>query len=148
LLQYALTADYAADENLDSQYPADSAIRVREFLFSGLEQCTTAGSHINVALPDEVSGIPLAALLEEMPPRSGEGFDLTRAKWLGNLFSFSTTVSARQFVGSRRAVIHRWSERPYLGIGNPDLSKGLRILGARDPLMLAYLKLRATAGSN
>jgi hypothetical protein len=139
LLQYALTADYAADENLDSQYPADSAIRVREFLFSGLEQCTTAGSHINVALPDEVSGIPLAALLEEMPPRSGEGFDLARAKWLGNLFSFSTTVSARQFVGSRRAVIHRWSERPYLGIGNPDLSKGLRILGARDPLMLAAL---------
>jgi CHAT domain len=139
LLQYALTADYAADEYLDSQYPAASALRVRDFLFSGLERCATAGSHINVAMPDDVAGIPLAALLEEMPPRAGEGFDLTRAKWLGNTFSFSTTVSARQFVGSRRAIIHRWAQRPYLGVGNPDLSNGLRVPGNRDPLKLVAL---------
>jgi CHAT domain-containing protein len=123
LMKLALTADYAADEMLDSQFPAASAFRLQQLLFGGLGQCLQKGAHINAALPDEVAGIPLAALLAELPHRLGEGFDLKTAKWLGNEFTFSTFVSARHFLGTQRSLMRTEAAQPYLGIGNPKLAK-------------------------
>lgn len=122
LLRLALTQERAADETLDSQYPVESAIRLRDLLFKGLESCAPPGSLVNISPPEELSGIPLAALLEEAPPSRGDGYDLLAARWLGKSYSFATSISARHFFGTRTSVSHQHARRPYLGIGNPSLS--------------------------
>ena len=124
LLRLALTQERAADEALDSQYPVESAVRLRDLLFKGLESCAQPGSLVNAALPEELLGIPLAALLEKAPPRRGEGYDLPAAHWLGKTYSFASSVSARHFLGTRASVLHQHAPRPYLGIGNPLLPSG------------------------
>ncbi|MET4043370.1 CHAT domain-containing protein [Bradyrhizobium sp. RT6a] len=122
LVRLALTQERAADETLDSQYPVQSAVRLRDLLFKGLESCAQHGSLVNAAPPEELSGIPLAALLEEAPPRRGDGYDLLAARWLGKTYRFASSISARHFLGTRTSISHQHAPLPYLGIGNPSLS--------------------------
>jgi CHAT domain-containing protein len=122
LIRLALTQERAADEDLDSEYPAISAVRLNEFLFKGIESCTPAGSLVNISLPEELSGIPLAALLQEEPPRRGGGYDLLAAKWLGATYSFASAISARHFMGSRASIAYQRAQLPYLGVGDPVLT--------------------------
>ncbi|WP_342712880.1 CHAT domain-containing protein [Bradyrhizobium sp. B124] len=129
LLRLALTQERAAEETLDSQYPALSAVRLSRLLFEGLESCATPGSLVNIALPDELTGIPLAALLEEEPPKRGDAYDLLEAHWLGRKFQFATTISARHFLGTRGSIVHQHAPLPYLGVGNPSL---IQLAGAAD----------------
>jgi CHAT domain-containing protein len=122
LLEFATTSSNPPDPVLDSQFPVASALALYELLFSGLEPCFIAGVHATVALPNDFAGIPLGALLDREPPHTADGYDLGAAPWLIKRFSFSSTVSARQFVaeGARRAAGAR---RPYLGIGDPIVSR-------------------------
>jgi CHAT domain-containing protein len=144
LMKAALTADYAADDALDSQFPAAAAVRIQRVLFEGLNQCMRKGSHINIALPDEIVGIPLAALLAELPRPLGEGLDLVTAQWLGDEFTFSTFVSARHFLGTHRSLTHKEAPQSYLGIGNPQLSKA-KTLGLERNGTINQIELRASA---
>lgn len=121
LLHNAVTVDYDADEELDSQFPAIASLNLKNTLFGGLEACMVPGSHLIVALPRDVSGVPLAALLNEEPPRIAEGYDLRRARWLVRDFSFSVVISARHFLGTRSAAARFDATRSYLGIGNPNI---------------------------
>jgi CHAT domain-containing protein len=123
LLRLALTQERAPDEALDNQYPAASAVRLSDLLFKGLESCAAPGSLVNIAPPDELTGIPLAALLEKEPPKRGDGYDLFAADWLGKKFRFVTTISARHFLGTRSSIAHQNAPLPYLGIGNPSLTQ-------------------------
>jgi len=123
VLQLATTASHAPDRKLDSQYPVNSAIYLNNLFFGGLEKCMKAGSHAIVALPPELAGVPVAALLPEAPPSLPDGFDLTKARWLIKEFSFSFVVSPRQYLA---VVTKDTSKRPplsFLGIGNPTLGK-------------------------
>lgn len=122
LLRLALTQERAPDDTLDSQYPVASAVRLGDLLFKGLEACLVPGSLVNAAPPEELAGIPLAALLEEAPPRRGDGYDLLAARWLGKKFRFATSISARHLLGTRASVSHQHASLPYLGLGNPALS--------------------------
>src|SRR5205823_11791076 len=122
LVRLALTQERAADEALDSQYPVEAAVRLRDLLFKGLESCARPGSLVNAAPPEELSGIPLAALLEEAPPRRGDGYDLLAARWLGKTYRLASSISARHFLGTRTSISHQHAPLPYLGIGNPSLS--------------------------
>jgi hypothetical protein len=100
----------------------ESAIYLKNLLFSGLEKCMVSGSHVIVALPKELSGVPVAALLGEVPPRLGDGYDLKQAHWLIREFSFSLVVSARQYLAvvEHARLVHAPLE--YLGIGDPQLN--------------------------
>lgn len=122
LLRLALTQERAADEALDSQYPVEAAVRLKDLMFKGLEGCIRPGALVNVAPPDELAGIPFAALLEEAPPQMGDGYDLAAARWLGKTYRFATTISARHFLGMRASVTNQHAPLPYLGIGNPSLA--------------------------
>ncbi|WP_161534930.1 CHAT domain-containing protein [Bradyrhizobium sp. LCT2] len=122
LLRLALTQERAADETLDSQYPVEAAIRLKDLMFKGLDACVPPGSLVNVAPPDELAGIPFAALLEEAPPQRGDGYDLSAARWLGKTYRFATSISARHFLGMRASVVHQHAPLPYLGIGDPSLA--------------------------
>jgi hypothetical protein len=130
VLRLALTADDAPNEMQDSQFPVAAAIRVHRFLFDGLGACLKAGVHVQIAVPEPVAGIPIAALLAEAPPARGEGFDLTRAQWLGRSFSFSSVVSARHWLSTRQGLAHRAPSKPYLGIGDPELAQPQRVAAA------------------
>jgi len=131
LLRNSLTADYAPDPKLDSQFPVDAALHLNEVLFSGLEKCITEGALINISLPEDVSGIPLAALLKSSPPLREEGYDLRKADWVGNHFSFASTVSARHFIGTHQPYVPKLGSKPYLGVGDPNLKPSDLALLAR-----------------
>jgi CHAT domain-containing protein len=132
LLEFATTAAYGPDPRLDSQYPVESAIYLKNLLFSGLKKCMKSGSHVIVALPKELSGVPVAALLSDAPPRLGDGYDLRRAHWLIREFSFSFVVSARQYLAVTEHAPLEHAPLEYLGIGDPQLNndKGARLSSA------------------
>jgi len=67
--------------------------------------------------------VPLAALMSEAPARDGQGYDLKRASWLINRFSFSYAGSAAALAAAR-AGRGRTTDAPFdfLGIGDPVLS--------------------------
>jgi CHAT domain-containing protein len=123
LIELATTASHAPDPGLDSQFPVESAIYLQRVLFAGLEACLRPGVHAIVALPRELTGVPVAALLRDAPPRLGSGHDLKRANWLIRDFSFSFVVSARHYLA---LSAHSRRERPpldFLGIGDPVLDQ-------------------------
>jgi CHAT domain-containing protein len=122
LLRFATTASYPPDPALDAQYPVSSALYLRNLLFGGLEKCLTPGASVIVALPDDFSDVPLGALLSESPPATEHGYDLARARWLIKDFSFSTVISARQYIAVAQRRIAKVAERPFLGVGDPVFS--------------------------
>ena len=132
LLKLALTAEDAPEEERDSQYPVQAAIRLKAMLFDGLARCMASAAHVIVATPVDVAGIPLAALLEEAPPTLKDGYDLKQAKWLGNRFRFSTVVSARHFLGIARLQSRQAASKSYLGVGDPDLDRPVELAMAGD----------------
>jgi len=125
LLRASLTASYAPSEALDRQYPADAALRVRNFVFGGLDSCYADVKRVFYNPIVDLADIPLPALLETTPPRVGDGFDLTRAAWLANRYEFSYVSSAEEFVAARRLAQRSRGEYSFLGIGDPELSNPL-----------------------
>ena len=121
LLEFATTASYPPNEKLDAQFPVTAALHLRDLLFGGLEACLRPGTHVTVSLPSELAGVPLGALLQEAPPRVGEGYDLAKAHWLIRDFDFSLVVSARQFLAAMPYLRRAPAPRPYLGVGDPKL---------------------------
>jgi CHAT domain-containing protein len=123
LIEFATIASYPPNAKLDAQFPVSAALHLREFLFGGLDACLRPGTQVTVALPNELAGVPLGALLQEAPPRAGDGYDLAKAHWLIRDFSFSLVVSARQFLAALPYLRRAPAPRTYLGIGDPKLDK-------------------------
>jgi len=123
-LQNAVTASYPPSEELDTQFPAESAVRAYEKLLRPVESCIHEGDHIIWAPDQYLSTIPLGALLQSVPPKKGTGYDLKNAKWLVKHFNFSYVSSSRGFIAARRMSSMRVSTRQnFLGIGDPVLSR-------------------------
>ena len=78
------------------------------------------GVSVIMSLPRELVGVPVEALLEDVPPRLGNGYDLRHAKWLVRRFSFSFVISARQFVATRAHTMVGELPFAYLGVGAPQ----------------------------
>jgi hypothetical protein len=121
LLQFSTAADHTANAELDKQFPVSSALYLRDYLFGGLEACAAPGVHVIVSLPNDFAGVPLGALLTEVPPREGDGFDLAKAPWLIKQMSFSVVGSARQYLATLPLDQRSVATRPFLGIGDPSL---------------------------
>ena len=80
LLQAALTATHPPSIEADSQFPAAAAVRLGKLLFGGLEDCLRASRRLYHVAPAGVAGqVPPAALLAEVPPVQGAGYDLRAA---------------------------------------------------------------------
>lgn len=121
-------------------YPVAPSLRLRDFLLGGLDECLGKGMRVTVALPQELTGLSLPSLLQEQPPRLGDGYDLTKAHWLVNDIDSSVVISARHYLAAtelRRG--HRSNpSRGYLGIGNPQLE------GSQEKQHAAMAGLRAS----
>lgn len=121
-LSNALSATHPPSEALDRQYPAQAAVRLYKVLFGGLSQCIPVGSHIVFAPTADLAGLPLAALLTEVPPPDSDGYDLSRAHWLALDFRFSYVASIQGFLAARQASGIAGGDLPFLGVGDPLLS--------------------------
>jgi hypothetical protein len=118
----ALTADHAPSVDLDSQYPAVAAVRLYDVLVRPVEECIRGARHIVFIPPVEAIGFPIGALLEELPPTKGRGYELSTARWFGSRVGVSYVTSVRGFVAARRLALQRWASLEFLGVGDPLLS--------------------------
>ena len=118
----AAVSSYPKNVGEAEQFPAPAAVRLYTFLFGGLEECLVPGTHAIVALSSDFAGVPLGALVREEPPRHGRGYDLREARWLIRDLSFSIVISARHHLAAITSVNRRLATRPFLGIGDPNLT--------------------------
>ncbi|HEX9525549.1 MAG TPA: CHAT domain-containing protein [Reyranella sp.] len=124
LLRAALTATHPASTEADSQFPAVEAVRLGKLLFGGLDECLRASKRVYVvATTDVVGQVPPAALLAEVPPALGSGFDLRAAHWMIRDHSFVRTTSINAFVATKRLSRTRRATLDYLGVGDPVLAQ-------------------------
>ena len=126
LVMAALTAAHPASNEADSQFPAVQAVRLGKLLFAGLEDCLRRSPRVYlVASPDTVEQVPPAALLAEVPPVLGDGYDLRAARWLIRDHAFVRTSSVNAFVATRKLSRTRSATLDYLGVGDPVLAPGI-----------------------
>jgi hypothetical protein len=125
LLRAALTATHPASIEADSQFPAVEAVRLGKLLFGGLEDCLRSSRRVYHVTPGGAAGqVPPAALLAEVPPVLGAGFDLRSAHWLIRDHSFVRTSSIDAFVATKKLSKTKRATLDYLGVGDPVLSVG------------------------
>lgn len=123
LLRAALTAAHPPSTEADSQYPADAAVRLGKLLFGGLEDCLRSVRRVyHLASGGVLAQIPPGALLTEVPPRLGAGFDLRAARWLVRNHAFIKTSSIDAFVATKKLSKYKRATLDYLGVGDPVLA--------------------------
>ena len=122
LLRAALAATHPASIEADSQFPAVEAVRLGKLLFGGLEDCLSSSRRIYHVTGAMAGQVPPAALLAEVPPVLGSGYDLRSARWLIRDHSFVKTSSIDAFVATKRLSRTRRATLDYLGVGDPVLS--------------------------
>lgn len=148
LLQAALSATHAPDDELDSQFPVASAVRLYDVFLRPFEPCLRAGDRVIWLSPlVSIGGLPLAALLPNAPPRQGEGYDLAAANWFARAHAVTYAGSASALVAARSARL-RPPVREFLGVGDPVLdgaeAEALRRAGL-GPLPETAAELAASA---
>jgi CHAT domain-containing protein len=123
LLRAALTAAHPPSIEADSQYPADAAVRLGKLLFGGLEDCLRSVRRVyHLASGGVLAQIPPGALLTDVPPRLGAGFDLRAARWLVRNYAFIKTSSIDAFVATKKLSKYKRATLDYLGVGDPVLA--------------------------
>jgi CHAT domain-containing protein len=123
LVRAALTATHPASNEADSQFPAIEAVRTGKLVFGGLEDCLRRSQRIYlVASSGVLAQVPPAALLTEVPPAMGAGFDLRAAHWMIRDHSFVRTTSINAFVATKRLSKTKRATLDYLGVGDPVLA--------------------------
>jgi CHAT domain-containing protein len=93
-----------------------------KILFDGLEECLRPSRRVYLVPPSALDQVPPAALLSEVPPRLGSGFDLRSAHWLIRDHSFVRTTSINAFVATKRLSKNKRASLDYLGVGDPVLA--------------------------
>jgi CHAT domain-containing protein len=128
LLRAALTATHPASNEADSQFPAAEAVRIGKLMFGGLDDCLRRSSRLYLVSVGggPIDQVPPAAVLVDMPPTMGAGFDLKAAHWMIRDHSFVRTSSIPAFLATKKLSKTRRASLDYLGIGDP-------VLAARDP---------------
>ena len=78
--------------------------------------------------------VPPAALLAEVPPVLGSGYDLRSARWLIRDHAFVKTSSIDAFVATKRLSRTRRATLDYLGVGDPVLAPAAASRGGLNAL--------------
>ncbi|GEP58289.1 CHAT domain-containing protein [Reyranella soli] len=122
ILRAALTAAHPPSVEADSQFPAAGAVRLYRILFGGLDECLHSSRRIyHIAPSGPLGQVPPAALLSELPPTMGSGFNLRAARWLIRTHSFVKTSSIGAFIAAKRLSRAKGATLDYLGVGDPTL---------------------------
>ncbi len=122
LMTAALTAGNAPDDALDAQFPAAAAVRLYDLLIRPFAPCLRPGDHI-IWLPDlGLTGFPIQALLERLPPKAAVGWDLSQAAWLARDHAVTYVAAAAAIVAQRTSPRPPQAAFDFLGAGDPLLS--------------------------
>src|SRR5262249_2909204 len=97
--------------------------RIGKLLFGGLEDCLRVSPRVYVLTSGDLGQLPPAALLAELPPPLGSGFDLRAAHWMIRDHSFVRTSSLEAFVATKKLSKVRRAPLDYLGVGDPRLGQ-------------------------
>ncbi len=123
LLQAALSATHAPDEDADGQFPVAAAVRLYDAFLRPFEPCLKPNDRVIWLSPlISVGGLPLGALLSRAPPRRGAGYDLAAADWFVRSHAVSYAGSAAALVAARSARLSP-PVREFLGVGDPVLDR-------------------------
>jgi CHAT domain-containing protein len=122
ILGAALTATHGPSEALDAQFPAKAAVRMKAFLLDGLGACLDGARRITYIPSPGLADLPLQALLEDVPPARGDGYDLGAASWLLKRFDIANASSMQEFLAARAIAVHAGGGLPFLGVGDPVLA--------------------------
>lgn len=121
-LQGSLTAGHAPSEDLDAQFPAEAAVRLYDLLIRPLDACLKPGDHV-LWLPNAgLFPLPLGALLERVPPKLGDGYDLAAADWFARRHAISYPGAASVVAAIRSAPAGETGYFDFLGVGDPIFS--------------------------
>jgi CHAT domain-containing protein len=121
VFQAALTATHPPSEALDTQFPAEAAVRLYGVLLKPFEACLKPGDRIVWLGGVASAGVPLAALLPALPPRLEQGYDLAAADWVVRGHAISYAGSAAAFVAMRAGPAGPTTDFDFLGVGDPQL---------------------------
>ncbi len=147
VVQASLTAGHAPSDALDSQFPAEAAVRLYDALIRPFEGCLKPGDHILWLPSVSLTAVPITALLAQAPPKAGQGYDLAAAGWLVRRHAVTYAGSASALVAARSRAVPA-ADFDFLGLGDPVLTGAaaggadrtrLLLAGVRPSLQLATL---------
>jgi CHAT domain-containing protein len=119
LLLDGLWAQHPASDYLDRQYPVLQARELYDVLLRPVQDLASGRHHLIWVAPEELQALPITALLPEAPPVAGEGFDLSRARFVVRDFDVSVVTSVKEFIASRRLASRTSPISSFLGVGDP-----------------------------
>jgi CHAT domain-containing protein len=131
ILQAALSAGHPPSDDLDSQFPAEAAVRLHGVLLKPFDACLRPGDRILWLGGVAAAGVPLAALLPALPPKRDRGYDLAQADWVVRRHAISYAGSAGAIVAVRARPAPT-VDFDFLGVGDPHLAgRDGRVRGGR-----------------
>lgn len=135
LLTDALTNTNPPSNTLDQDFPVKASQELYDTLLRPIEGCLRPRDDI-VWLPGlSLTAVPLAVLLRVAPPRTPNGYDLSKADWLIRDHSISYAGAASVIVASRTARDRPRPELSFLGVGNPLLTGNTATGEARSAIL-------------
>ena len=125
LVLAGLTDQAAPSDARDSQFPVAAAMRLYKVLFGGLDGCLAGATAIQFFAPSDIAALPVSVLLKDAPPRMGNGYDLSRARWLVRDYAVAQVTSARDFLSARALSRRPGGPIAFAGMGDPRLGARL-----------------------
>ena len=119
LIRLAIGASYAPSIGLDRQFPVQSAVRLHDIAIKPLKNCLREGDTVYVA--GQADLLPWEVMLEKVPSRIGDGYDLASAQWAMKRYNFAYIGTALEFVSGK--LIDKAGRRStgFFGVGDPIL---------------------------
>jgi CHAT domain-containing protein len=102
-----------------SFFPRESAYRLYETLFGGVDACLHGKTHILLATDPDLFSIPWNALLTRVPSKDQE-FRFRDAPWLPKSYALSLLPSVRSLYQLRATLPPSQAREKFLGVGAPD----------------------------
>lgn len=124
IIMSTLTASHAPSPELDSQYPAQAAMRLHKVILGNMETCLAGKSRILYSPSMDFAPLPLAVLLDRLPPKMGDGYDLSKAAWVIRRYDIANISSFTEFLAARQIARRPGVEFSFLGVGDPVLAPG------------------------
>ena len=119
LLSAAVRGRHPPSAALDAGFPGESAHRLYQALFGGIEPCLRNKTHLLLATDPDFFSLPWNALLTK-PPSGEQEYRHRDAPWLAKSYALSLLPSVRSLQQLRATLPPSQAREKFFGIGDPD----------------------------